>query len=202
MQISVNAIQFRTCLESVLIAMSSDTGRWLEGVRFEVKGKKLQMTATDGHRMHRASVPVTSASDETLKVEINGANLRNVAKALKAVKAPKRAASADAVLAAIRLGSGGLEIETTDTILKAGSYFDLPNFDAVIPEPSDRTESAKFGVNAEYMSDACLAAAKVNGGVARATVVRPGRHALAPLTVETSCDGSEFLAVVMPMRLD
>ncbi len=182
-------------IEAVRVAASTESHRYgLTGVRARFTDNSLELAATDGHRAHRATVPTTSG--EAGEILYSADSLAKLAKSLKAAK-PKGRTAAE------------LTVEITATSAKIGDDLialatepgQFPALEAVIP-PESNNEYDFFGVNPALLSEACEAAALMSDSRIKIAKIVPGPHRLAPIRVDMQGSHGEFLAVIMPMRMD
>ena len=181
-------------IESVRIAASPDSTRYgINGVRARFTETSLELAATDGCRAHRATVPATQG--ESGEILYSSDSLAKLAKALKAAK-PKR-------------GTDELTIEITGTSAKVGDDLislatepgEFPALEAVIP-PESHDKYDIFGINPAYLSEACDAAAKMDDSRTKIAKIVPGADRLAPIRIDMKGSHGQFLAVIMPVRMD
>ncbi len=201
MQIQIDAKTLLSALLAVEPARGDSSRYLLENIHMQADNGFITLTATDGHRLHQATVPAMTA--ETARTLIKGESIKALVAALKSIKAPKRStvepvATVDlsGSFAAVAVACGDAQTSVrvaTDT----EHVSNFPNFAAVIPE-SDENPRHNFYGNPAYIADACKSAEQIGEDVR----IQGGADALAPTLVESISGPSRFIAVVMPKRRD
>lgn len=182
-------------IEAVKVAVCTESYRTgLTGVRARFTDTSLELAATDGHRAHRATVPTTQG--ESGEILYSADSLGKLVKALKAAK-PKGRTAAE-VTVEITATTAKIGDDIVSLAMEPGEF---PALEQVIP-PESNDKYDIFGVNPAYLSEACDAAAKMNDVGTKHAKIVPGAHRLAPIRVDMIGSHGEFLAIVMPMRMD
>ena len=181
-------------IESVRVAASTDSTRYgLTGVRARFSDTSLELAATDGCRAHKATIPATSG--EAGEILYSADSLGKLAKALKAAK-PKR--GTDELTIEITGSTAKIGDDTISLSVEPGQF---PALEAVIP-PESHDNYDIFGINPAFLSEACESAAKMDDRRNKIAKIVPGPHRLAPIRVDMRGSYGQFLAVIMPVRMD
>jgi len=202
--IKLNTINARFLLRAVLPAASKDTTREsLCGIHLTVRDGFVVATATDGHRLHRASVQWVPFEVEGGELPPTGALLipRAGAEAeLKAVPAPKRGqAPALATFTAEGFATDSASVRWTGLDARA-----FPDADRVIAGTGNAEKPAPtLGVSPRYVAEAAEACGLLGPTIAMIWHQPP--TVFDPVRIEAegypNAEKASVLAVVMPVRL-
>jgi hypothetical protein len=202
--IKLNTINARFLLRATLAAVSKDVTREsLCGIHLMVRDGFVVATATDGHRLHRASVQWVAFEVEGGELPPTGAlliPLKGAEAALKAVPAPKRGqAPALATFTATGFETDSASVKWTSLDARA-----FPDADRVIAGTGNAEKPAPtLGVSPRYVVDAAEACALLDPTIAMiwhqpSTVFDPVR---VEATGYPNAEKATVLAVIMPVRL-
>ena len=181
-------------IESVRVAASTDSARYgLTGVRARFSDRSLELAATDGCRAHKATVPATQG--ESGEILYSADSLSKLAKALKTAK-PKR--GTEELMVGITESSAKIGDDVISLSVEPGQF---PALEAVIP-PESNDKYDIFGINPAYLSEACDAAAKMDDSRTKIAKIVPGADRLSAIRVDMQGSYGQFLAVIMPVRMD
>jgi hypothetical protein len=200
--IKLSTVNARFLLRAVLPAVSKDTTREsLCGIHLTVREGFIVATATDGHRLHRASVQWVAFEDGELPP--TGAlliPLKGAEAALKATPAPKRGqAPALATFTATGFETDSASVKWTG--LDAHAF---PDADRVIAGTGHAEKpTPKLGVSPRYVAEAAEACGLL--GPTIAMIWHQPSTVFDPVRIEAegypNAEKATVLAVVMPVRL-
>lgn len=186
-------------LKAIKPAMSKD------GKRYDLNGALIEpnrITATDGHRVHRVTFRDTLAGFEPavveraalLGLESNLPRKKNGQPAPEYVVDVKASNEGPNVVGEVNTSAGRMTVSLPK---KDGANF--PDADKVIPK-GDGTVT--FGINANYLIDALKAAIDSGAVASRSCAVKiTVTDANSAIRIDASHGGTEFVAVIMPMRI-
>ena len=200
--IKLSTVNARFLLRATLAAASKDVTREsLCGIHLTVCDGVVVATATDGHRLHRASVQWVAFEDGELPA--TGALLiprAGAEAALKAVPAPKRGQAP--ALATFTATGFETDVASVKWIALDASAF--PDADRLIAGTGNAEKPAPtLGVSPRYVVDAAEACALLDPTIAMvwhqpSTVFDPVRG---EATGYPHSETATVLAVIMPVRL-
>ena len=204
--IKLNAANARFLLRAVLPAASKDVTREsLCGIHLTVRDGFIVATATDGHRLHRASVQWVPFEVEGGELPPTGALLiprAGAEAALKAVPAPKRGqAPALATFTAEGFATDSASVRWVG--LDASAFPDADRVIATTVYGDKHKPTPTLGVSPRYLVDAAEACALLDPTIAMVWHQPP--TAFDPVRIEATgyphAEKATVLAVIMPVRL-
>ncbi len=204
--IKLSTVNARFLLRAVLPAVSKDTTHEsLCGIHLTVREGFVVATATDGHRLHRASVQWVPFEVEGGEIPPTGALLiprAGAEAALKAVPAPKRGqAPAIATFTAEGFETDSASVRWTG--LDARAFPDADRVIATTVYDDKHKPTPKLGVSPRYVVDAAEACALLDPTIAMIWHQPP--TAFDPIRIEAegypNAEKATVLAVIMPVRL-